>query len=113
MCRMADTPRTQGRLSCTSGSSHRAMRCECATRSSVIADGAGVLLRSVTEAAIAAFEAAAGELGHGVGSWCGEEERIWLTSCTRCQRLGWIIRPGLEPWRRGGPMSVESCEEAK
>ena len=71
------------------------------------------LVDEETEAAMAAVESAAGELGHGVGSWCGEEERIWLTSCTRCQRLGWIIRPGLEPWRRGGPMSVESCEEAK
>jgi hypothetical protein len=80
-------------------------------RGAAVADVAGVLLRSVTAAAMAAVEGAAGQLGHGVGSWYGQEECIWLTSCTRCQRLGWVVRSGFEPWRMGGPIREEPCEE--
>ena len=82
-----------------------------APQGAAVADVAGVLLRSVNAAAMAAVEAAAGQLGHGAGSWYGEEERIWLTSCPHCQRLGWIVRPGFEPWRMGGPIREEPCEE--
>ena len=64
-------------------------------------------------AAMAAVEAAAEQRGHAVGSWHRREEWVWLTSCTRCQRLGWIVRPGFEPWRTGGPLLEESCEDAE
>ena len=69
------------------------------------------LVDEETEAAMAAVESAAGELGHAVGSWYRREEWIWLTSCTHCQRLGWIMRPGFEPWRTGGPMLEAFCKE--
>ena len=68
------------------------------------------LVDEETEAAMAAVESAAGELGHAVGSWYRREEWIWLTSCTHCQRLGWM-RPGFEPWRTGGPMLEAFCKE--
>ena len=71
------------------------------------------LVDEETEAAMATVESAAGELSHTVGSWYRREEWVWLTSCPRCQRLGWIVRPGFEAWRTGGPLLEESCEEAE
>jgi hypothetical protein len=49
--------------------------------------------------------------GHSVGSWYRRSERIWITSCRHCERMGWIIQPGPEPWRMGGPLTEEPCEE--
>ena len=37
------------------------------------------LVDEETEAAMAAVESVAGELGHAVGSWYRREEWIWLT----------------------------------
>src|SRR4051794_71320 len=61
--------------------------------------------------------------GHTLGRWYGigtrlykrENETIWLTSCMRCERMGWIVHPLTAPllverWRPGGPVLEERCE---
>ena len=68
------------------------------------------VIDSEAVAAMAALEAAAEQLGHIIGSWDRGDKVIWLTSCTRCQRLGWIMRPGFGAWRPGGPLVEEACE---
>lgn len=77
---------------------------------------ANVAIRKAGSAARLDVESAAEQRGHIVDGWYGPAlgpgpKRIWLTRCVLCERMGWTVRPGSEPWRLGGPVTEEPCRD--